>query len=58
MNNLEELGVQELNAAEMKKINGGIWGALAWVVSTLAIASLDSPDDFKEGYESVRKNYY
>jgi len=59
MKNFNELGVQEMDAKEMKSVDGGgIWGLLGWVVTTMAVCSVDDPEGFQEGYDSVRKNYY
>ncbi|TCO08327.1 hypothetical protein [Natronoflexus pectinivorans] len=53
MNNLE---LKELSVQEMKEANGGFaLSLLLWVVSTMAVSSIDNPDDFWEGYHSVRK---
>lgn len=47
--------LQELSDEDLRSHNGGFWGAaIFFVVSTFVVAAIDSPDDFWEGYNSVR----
>jgi len=54
MKNLETMGVQEMNAEEMKEENGGIW---QYVVAYILIEALINPSAhiqaFKDGYNSI-----
>ncbi len=50
---LQSLSV--LSDEETRTLNGGIFGAIAFfIISTLVVAAIDSPEDFKAGYDSVR----
>lgn len=52
---LNVYGVQEMNAVEMKKTNGGIAWGLVLAIAGAAIYVYNNADDFvdgvKEGYE-------
>ncbi|MBS9773581.1 MAG: hypothetical protein KGV59_00270 [Tenacibaculum sp.] len=54
MKNLSNLGVQELNATEMRKTDGGIWYVLlgAFVGSLMAKDFDELGASFMEGYNS------
>lgn len=53
--NFQSYNVSVLDHESLKKQNGGIWAPLWFVVSTLAVCAIDNPDEFWEGYDSVRK---
>jgi hypothetical protein len=54
--NHQSFNVSVLDYEDLKTRNGGFWGAaIFFVISTLTVAAIDSPEDFWEGYESVRK---
>jgi len=59
MKNLEMYGVQEMDAREMKEIDGG-WGPVIWfLLGVLASEVLDREaiEDFKEGYNDFKIIY-
>lgn len=52
MKNLQSFGVQELNANDMKTVNGGGWiSRLKKVAEWIGV--FDAIDDFAEGWNSV-----
>ncbi|TRX04299.1 bacteriocin [Flavobacterium gawalongense] len=50
--NLENLGLVELNAQEVREIEGGNWGRVVGYVLG-AIGAYDGWSDFKSGWNSV-----
>ncbi len=55
MKNLEFV---ELNAQEMEEVNGGILGALGWLIAGIVIAEMldrNSGNDFREGFNDAWK---
>ncbi len=56
MKNLENYGVQEMNASEIKEIDGGVFG---WddILIGIAIAAgasiINDWDDFKDGFSTA-----
>jgi len=53
MKQLEQLGVQEMDAVEVKDVNGGVW-PVVWVLLGMALAQdLDNlADAYNKGYEA------
>jgi len=59
--NLENLGVQELDAKEMKEIDGGFWGVVLPIVASYILleAALNPKahiQAFKDGWNGVEHN--
>ncbi len=52
MKNLENYGVLELNAKEIKETDGGFWGTLVGALLAYAIIdAVENQDDFWDGVE-------
>lgn len=53
MNNLENYGVWELSAKEVKSIDGGIWGRVAtWLIEAVIIEAALNPVSHYEAASS------
>ena len=56
MKNLEKFGIEELNAKEIREIDGGLWlGGTFKALKKFAkwVGLFDVVDDFVEGWNSV-----
>jgi len=60
MKNLENFGVQELDAKEIKSLNGGIWNYLAAAIIAFAWEVTSNPKAhlaaLESGYNSYQSN--
>ncbi len=56
MKNLENYGVQEMNASEIKEIDGGVFGwddILIGIAIAAGAAIINDWDDFKDGFSTA-----
>jgi lactobin A/cerein 7B family class IIb bacteriocin len=56
MKNLEIMGVQEMNSQEMKKVDGGLWPALA-ALATLVLTVIALADEVKDYVDGVAQGF-
>lgn len=54
MENLKNYGVQELNATETQRTNGGIW-PITRAVAAVVFWHWDNWDDIKAGFEKAQQ---
>ena len=52
--NLEKLGVQEMDAVEVKSTDGGIWWFIAGIIAS-ELLDRSSGSDFMDGYNAAKR---